>query len=178
MNNPEYILVDEMEIVVSAVKAVLNLPVLNYQYGYVIELNETLMQYNNDPNNRDKKFPLVWLAEPFDIPRGEAGFYGRTDELNIFIINGSDKNWKAKQRMENNFKSIIYPIYRELLNQLILSDAFQESDIEKIKHKTTNRYYWGEQQQSVLNDVVDCMKISQLKLTLKNKQNCTILKNF
>lgn len=170
MNNPEYILVDELEKVVTKVKAALKLPVLNYQYGYVEELNETLGQWSNSREHASLKFPLIWVMQPFTIARGEKGIYGNVEGLRIFIITDSTKTQKAAERMAGNFKTIIYPIYRELMVQINTHKAFQSSYDRK--HKFTDRYYWGEAQQSVLNDVVDCGEISNIELKIQNNQNC------
>lgn len=178
MNDPEFILTDEMETVVAAVKTELKLSALNYQYGYIEELNETLQQYEKDPSKFDKKFPLVWLAEPYTINRGEPGVYATTDPLEIFIINSTEKTWKAKERMTNNYKPILLPIYRELLKQLFLSLAFTCQSPEHIPHRITKGYYWGEAQKAVINDAVDCLKLSGLKLRIDDKQNCTPNKSF
>lgn len=62
MNKPEYILVDEVGSVVTAVKAALSLTVLNYQYGYVTELKETLATFDKSEAFADKKFPLIYLV--------------------------------------------------------------------------------------------------------------------
>ena len=137
MNQPEYIVVDEIGTVVEAVKTSLGLDVLNYQYGYVEELNETLQQWSKNPDYAPLKFPLVWAMQPFTIVRGEGGIYGSVEGLRIFIINSSGKELKAKDRMENNFKTVIYPIYREFMSQLNLSPAF--GDAPQRKHRINDR---------------------------------------
>lgn len=187
MNDPEYILTDEMATIVTAVKAGLQLkntqaglpagwPVLNYQYGYLEELNTTLKQMEKDPDAFDKKLPLVWLAEPYDVTRNEDGIYGTAD-LEIFIFTGTDKNYKARDRMANTFGPILYPVYRELLNQIAISTVFNHTTVESIKHKVRKGYYWDEQNK-VFNDAVDCLKISGTGIRIHNKQECTPLKSF
>lgn len=177
MNDPEYILTDELETIVAAVKTALGLSVLDYQYGFIEELNETLKQMDANPTGSVSKFPLVYLAEPFTTDHGEVGIYGSVD-ADIFIINTTTKDWKAKERMTNNYKPILYPIRRELLNQIALSPVFENANVENIKHKTTKGYYWGEAQKSVLNDAVDCLKLSGVKLRIHDKQNCTPQNSF
>jgi hypothetical protein len=176
LNNPEYIVVDELGAVVEAVKTALDLGALNYQYGYVEELNQTLTQWAKDPEYSLLRFPLVWVMQPFTIVRGKPGIYGSVEGLRIFIIQSSQKTLRAAERMEGNFKEVIYPIYRELLNQLNESVAFV--DAPQRKHRFTDRYYWGEAQQSVLSDVVDCSEISNLELDIHNNQNCPPFKSF
>jgi hypothetical protein len=172
MNNPEYILTDEMKVIAAAVQQALSLSVLNYQYGYIEELNQTLKQWEQSRQYSELKFPLIWFAEPFDTTRGTVGIYGIA-EVNIFIINTTTKNWKAEERMENNYKPFLYPIYRELLNQFTKTAVFSHITVEDIPHRVTKGYYWGEDQKSVLNDAVDCLKIGSLKLRVQNNNNCT-----
>lgn len=172
MNNPEYILVDELALVVAKVKAALSLTVLNYQYGYVKELDETLQQWSKSREHASLRFPLIWVMQPFVEVRGEKGIYANVEGLKLFIINSTDKTWKAEQRMTENFKKVIYPIYRELMNQINRHKAFESCYSRK--HKLTDLYYWGEQQSSVLTDPVDVGEISALELKIKDNPNCKI----
>jgi len=167
LNNPPYILVDELETVVTAVKTALNLSVLNYQYGYVTELNETLNEYNKEAEFRPLKFPLVWLAQPFPVKRDSFEYFGRAT-LDIFIFNRTDVNLKAVDRMTNNFKPTIYPVYRELIEQLSMHTAFMNEDDQAIRHETTDRYYWDGINQT-MTDIVDWMYIKGIEITIKNK---------
>lgn len=177
MTDTQFILTDELETVVAAVKAALGISVLNYQYGEVEELNETLKQFEQDPNKYDLKFPLIWVAEPYQVKRGDPSIFGTAD-VNVFVINSTQKTWKAKERMENNFKPVILPIYREFLKQIEVSMAFDHPYGRVPEHTTVNRYYLGENRQSTLNDVVDAMKISGLKLRISEKQNCSPFTNM
>lgn len=178
MNKPEYIVVDEMGAVVDAVRvnpdlALLGM-VLNYQYGYVKELNEILTQWAETSEHSPKKFPLIWLEQPFNIVRGEsAAYYGRIELMRIFIMMQTDGNYKAADRMANIYKTTLYPIYRELLRQLTLTTAFSTNVLEKIRHTVQDRYFWGEGQASVLDDKVDCMILTIRDLQIQNNFNCT-----
>ena len=80
--------------------------------------------------------------------------------------------------MQFNYKPIIYPIKRELLNQLDLSVAFNTNGISTIKHIEEDRFYWGESQQSVLTNPVDCTIVTIKDLVLANNPNCTPSYNF
>lgn len=162
-----------MESIVSAVKTALALPTLNYQYGYVSELRETLAQMN-EKDFVQLKYPLVWLCQPFTISRVNYGYYGDA-ALRIFIIQESAKNLKATERMAQTFKPVIYPIYRGILAQILSrGDLFDGLLGDHLEHSVTDRYYWGEEQSKALNDVFDCMEISNLKVKISNKQNCSI----
>lgn len=178
MANANYILVDEIGIkdpvtdlltggVLYKVQQALGLPVLNYQYGYVTELNETLNEYNENPTFKPLKFPLVWLAQPFTIQKGDFNFDGKA-KVDMFIFNKTDVNLKAADRMANNFKPVIYPIYDELIEQLSRSTAFLNQDDGAIKHETTDRYFWDGINPTI-TDIVDWMYIKGIELFIRNK---------
>jgi hypothetical protein len=173
-----YVLVDEMGTkdaatdlltggVLYAVKQALGLSVLNYQYGYVTELNETLNEYSKTPAFKALKFPLVWLAQPFTITHGDYNCFGKA-KVDVFIFNRTDANLKAADRMTNNFKPVIYPIYEQLIEQISEHAAFMEQDNEAIKHETTDRYFWDGINPTI-TDVVDWMYIKGLEITIRNK---------
>lgn len=166
-----------MATIVTAVKTSLNLPVLNYQYGYIEELNETLKQMESDSNLYNQKLPLVWLAEPYDEDQGSDPAVYATANPDVFIFCKTDKTWKARDRMANSYKPVLYPIMTDLLNQIAGSEVFEQTIVENIKRKVRKGYYWDDQQR-VFNDAVDCLRISFPALKISHKENCTILSSF
>lgn len=174
-NDPEYFLVDDIGTLIGLVKSELELPVLEYRFGYLKELNQTLQQMNESPEHAFAKYPLAWVLQPFKIQRGISGFYGVTSDLRIFIINQSNKEAKAPERMESNFKPIIYPIYRELLKQIDISINFSTQGIPSIKHSLIDRYWIRD---LGLDDTVDCLEINGLELRINNNPNCTPFKSW
>lgn len=173
MNNPEYILVDELAAVAAAVKTELALPVLNYKYGYIDELNEMMLQWAKDPTSVVLKFPILWLEQPYIIDRRLRGetVYGKVN-LRLFIIQQTDANYKAIDRMTNVYKPIIYPIYRSLLKQIDLSLAFTTQSKDQIAHSFSDRYYWGKDTEALFGDKVDCSIVSITELLISNNPNC------
>lgn len=169
MNNPEYILVDEVGILVTSVKNALVLPVLNYQYGNIDELNETIAQWSKTDGFTSLNFPLVYLEQPFLERRGKSAVYfGLIDQVRLFIIASANKTDKAKDRMANNFKPVIYPIYRQIMKQLVISPVFlTENDPGLIDHTYMDAY-----KQAMLNDTVDCSVVTLNGLKLNNNLNC------
>lgn len=174
MNRPPFIIVDLFESIVGGVSAAIYTAIgktVAYHYGSVVELNETLQQYGESPAKYLKKFPAIWLAQPFTVTEGNGPGYGKVDELRLFILTGSDKNWKSKTRMENNYKPILYPIVGELKDQLFKAEAFLITPT-KLTMKQTDWYWWGENDKSVLNDVVDIIELKISNLTINNNLNC------
>lgn len=170
MNSPEYIFTDVMADVVGAVKAALSLPVLNYQFGYIMELDQTLKQYEQSPENFDKKFPIVFLVEPYTEVRSSYKYWSDIKDARVLILHGTDKTIKAADRMETVYKPILLPIYREFMRQIKLHPSIEATPV--VAHQKKNLYYWGESQKSVLEDPVDCIDVSALQVKLKNNMNC------
>lgn len=176
MNKPPYIFVDVMGAVVARVKAKLGLVTLNYQYGYIRELNETLESWSKTPEDSVNKYPLIWVAQPFLIAHESFAWWGELQNGMIFIIQQSNSRRKAAERMAEVFKAVINPIYYELLNQIARDPAFDVKGVDpaQIKHTEMDRYYWGEKQQTMINDVIDCKEISNLFLKINNNKNCGV----
>lgn len=147
---------------------------INYQYGYISELRNTLEQYSKSTDFMIKKFPLVWVRQPFTLTVNDPqGLYASVDNLIILIVNESTKDRTAVRRMDENFKPIIDPIYRELLNQLNLHPAISFEPLRT--HKTTDLYFWNSTE---FVDVIDCKEVSELKLAINNNPNCQPTKSF
>ncbi len=177
MNNPEYILVDEIGTLVSQASANLIADgvlttAINYQYGYLHELKTKLQQASTMQAFARLKYPLLWLVQPFSIKRVNGDYFGDT-QVRFFIIQQSEAALFAEQRMEVSFKPILYPIYRELISQFnSASHLFENTMNAAQEHTITDRYYWGENQQEQIDDIFDCMEVSGLQLKIKNNPNC------
>lgn len=180
MNKPPYVLVDvlgQKDVddsliggVIRQVQIAVGIGNLNYQYGYVTELNETLSQWVTDPELQTRMFPCVWIVQPFTLQRGENSVYARVvGGLRIIIMVSTDQELKAKDRMTQKFKPLIYPIYEAVMEELNKDTAIQY--VPNRPHNFTDRYYWPEQSKE-LSQVVDCSEISGLEFSLNNNPNC------
>lgn len=151
---------------------------LNFQYGYIHELNETLQQWGKTEEYATKKFPCVWLRYPLTIQRDvPQGLYGTLRDCAIFLLDCNNPEDKTPTRFEKVFKPTLYPIYYELLNQIDLHLAFSTQDKSKIKHTLIERPFWGAIQQNEIVDVVDVLELTSLELIV-NKKTCLPFKNF
>jgi hypothetical protein len=139
-------------------------------YGYVKELAETLIQMSKSPGKFNKKFPLVWLMEPFTIASASP-HYGKIDELRMYIMTDTKREYKSYQRKEITFKPVLYPIKNELMKQLMNRPEFSAYSSD-FSFSFTDYYYWGEDDKSVLNDIVDTIEVRFRNLIIKNNKNC------
>ena len=151
---------------------------IHYEFGHPIEIIETLTQ-KSGTDYAYAKYPLIALFLDATFRRGqEVGLMGEFD-LHMAIIKGTDKTYKAKQRDDNNFKPFLYPIYAEFLNQLMFEPTLQmPTDVARIEHSATNRYYWGRSglygnEGNIFNDHVDCIEIENLKIKV-NLNYCPV----
>lgn len=173
MNSPEYILEDEVGLIVAKASNSLSISI-NYQYGTWDEINTLLAQYSKTLEYSKLKFPLFWFTQPYTIRRVDGGYFGDTS-LRFFIIVDSNKDWTPAQRMELNYKPVILPIYREFIKQFVASTYLFEDPLDQhLPHDVTRRPYWGEEQQQQIDDVVDGLEINNLKLKISNNPNCFI----
>lgn len=142
---------------------------VHYDYGHPIEIIETLAQKSQTGEFVYNKYPLIALFLDAGLQRGrEIGVYGEFT-LHIAIINGTQAEYKAKQRDDENFKPVLMPIYLEFMNQIKKSGRFFITSADLIPHEPINRYYWGKQglygnEGNIFNDYVDCIEIKNLKL--------------
>lgn len=171
MNQPEYYPVEEVGTCVEEVKNVLQLPTLFYKYGYPEELDKELRSFTSgNVETAAMAYPCVWFMQPFTVERGIDGFWGIVRDAKILVIKDTNKAWKAAERMEENFKPVLYPIVRELFNQFNLSSGIAGSYHRK--HFVRDLYYWGEDQKSLLSNPVDVVEMSNIELYINDNQNC------
>lgn len=172
MDETVYI-VEEMEAVIAKVNTALTLanfatrPVY-YMYGHPKEIANRLQELTNSPTEAHKKFPLIILFTDITIDRSLIGFYGSTS-LRILIANFTLADYTSNQRTEINFKPILHPIKKELINQIDRHIMFTYED--ELTYKETDMYYYGSQinDSNVFNDRIDAIELRDIKLNIKNK---------
>lgn len=140
-----------------------------YEFGTRLEIIETLSQKSGNDIYKFRKYPLVCLFTDISYSLGNNANDTAELKLNMAIIYGTKATFKAKDRLEKNFKPIIMPIYDELLRQISLDGKMflNASATVNIRHTTQRKYYWGTQPidgANVFNDFVDGLEIDNLEL--------------
>ena len=170
IKTPVYI-VDLFQIIVNSTSTALD-RVISYDFGPVGEIEETLVSMLKDPVSAAGKFPIVMLITDIDENKGlKLGIESKVS-LHLLIATQTEKNLTAKERMYQNFKPTLYPIYSEFINQIARSKFFQESASEVIQHIKTDRLAWGKygitsNGKTVFTDLLDCIEIKNLNLNVK-----------
>lgn len=166
-------IVEEMEAIVAKVNIKLTeanfgtRPVY-YMYGHPKEIAIRLQELSNSPTEGGKKFPLIILFTDITIDRSLIGFYGST-QLRMLIANFTLPEYTSVQRTEINFKPILHPIKKELINQIQRHGQFTYED--ELTYKETDMYYYGSQinDKNIFNDRIDAIELRDIKLNIKNK---------
>lgn len=176
MNTPPYIIVEEIAIAVAATKTALALDNLNYMYGYINEVNQTIEQDSKTVEFAALTFPCVLVKLPFSIVNFKWGWFGKTSGLDIIIMTGSTQQLKAQQRTDQKFKPTLIPIEIELLKQLGKLKAFDNHWPDRMPYTSIDNYFWGTdgKQKSALTSIVDSIVIRDLELKVNNNPNCLV----
>lgn len=149
---------------------------LNYQFGHLREIIETLKQQDKSPTEMYKKYPLVALFLDFPERFGNSGGYPGEVVLQMAICYPTRPNIKTSERYENSIKPILLPIYYELMKQIDASGAFVTHSSDYMQHTRTEHPFGSknditDMSGNILADYVDAVLITGLTLT-NNFPNC------
>lgn len=146
---------------------------LNYQFGPIKELQQTLTKMQEGQTAINKMWPLVWLVEDITLDRRDSKQYAKT-AVRVIIAFPTDATYKSSARETYIFAPILRPVYRAFLQAISQSFALGNPDEEQgIPHRYTERKYWGADNQAAtqLTEFVDAIDIEQLEVKI-NYQSC------
>jgi hypothetical protein len=181
MNNPPYNVVDELKLVVDAVNvsmtsflATNGLTQISYNADTIEKLKESLILLSKNQGSSQLKFPLIYVQRPFKLKTLNFGWYAALSDLSIYIIHSTNKQFTWEQRQIEIYQKILYPIYKEFMQLLARSKAFDGTVPYLVTCESADIYYWGEDQKNVLNDIVDIMLIRNPDIKVNNNPNCVV----
>lgn len=177
--NPQYIPDIFAQVVQRVSTAMQAIPVspfpVYFDHGHYREVLRQLEWKDQSILEKEKKFPLVWLVMDFEETMGEhPGFYAKGENLHLWIMNNAESTWTMKERRDNNFLPVLYPIMAELVKQISESAQFGMPTQEKIKFRKIDRPNVGiETKEGVVesylfNNAMDAIQIRNLKVNIKN----------
>lgn len=148
--------------------------VSSFQFGTLREIVDNL---NTLTQAEIKKYPLIALIEPFKQQKGIPNTESRL-RLRFLIATYTHKELKANERLELNFKPVLFPVYNKFLDSVKRSEYFKT---DKIRHTIINHFEIGRESLSgydgsIFNDHIDAIEIQDMELDAKHTQ-CKI-KNF
>ena len=142
-----------------------------FLYGGIDEIILRINNMNKTAASIQNKYPLIFMPTGFKEQHSE-----RNDiqtELTIpslVIITSTNKDLYAEQRKEQNYKTVLEPIYTALLTAIAENPAFEQSDSSLIEHDLSLHYSWGRhallQSDAINVEFIDAIEITDLKLTI------------
>lgn len=147
---------------------------INFIPGSEKEITNVLTLMSQQPSKDGLQWPLIALMVPFLEDKGRIVGVDGVEDLNIIIANVNLPEFRTPERMENNFKPVLYPIYLEFMNQLYLSGKFDVSTPDNIPHtKIDFPLYSPDKDVNVFNSYVDAIQIKiKLKILLSAVNRC------
>ncbi len=149
---------------------------LYFECDHRIELNKKYTNKAKAENKRVQEYPLFWLYADFiEVPgNGSAIFFETT--LQAAIVDFSERNLYAEQRIEQKFKPVLYK-YKELIEIAFNTAPFKRKftipfgENNKIQFQKIDRPFFGsaDQNQNVLPQVTDAIEI---EVNLKWRDLC------
>jgi hypothetical protein len=147
------------------------------EYGHMVEISNTLKARNTATGTLQyQKYPLIALkldVESDYIGQGNTFNYS---DISIFLVNITDKTYKAKDRLEKNFDPVLYPLYEKFITALKRHPSIRiTNELDNTKHSKIDRFFWGSQDndnstKNIFNDYLDAIEIRNLELSINNKK--------
>lgn len=137
---------------------------------------QCLVGHHNEIRNRlvaqkSGKYPLIAVFQDFVERKGDISGYPTVD-LQLIILYYTQKTSYTEDRYDKVFKPILYPIYDELLTQIIKHPEVAIISPNRIEHDKIDRPHWGDpgtygNKEYLLDDVLDGIELRNLKLVLQ-----------
>lgn len=142
---------------------------LNYQYGSLEEIRETLKRWSADKEKKYEKYPCVFLILDATEQMGTPNSYGK-HKVTIGIVYHTEQDYTADQRYGKVIKPILYPVYNSFVNNLLACGHFVAYDLQDIPHNKIDRVNMGKGEFLNLGegsyDYLDGIEMNNLELTV------------
>ena len=115
----------------------------HYMYGHYVEVANVLRLKDENPTEKDKKFPLIYLVTDFNEDHSDAINIDYTVSPTVLIICSTNKDYLAADRYEYKFKPILYPYYEMLKLKMDKAPGLITISGNQIAHTKTDRLFWG-----------------------------------
>ena len=129
-----------------------------FEFGSFKYIQGRLSDYAKN-NTYSNKFPAVFMITD---PQQKQHAVKSTYPLHLIIVNLTKRNYTTQQRLDNNFTTILNPIYDELIS--ILS-RYYTNDGNTITHTKTDHFFWSSEpakDQNKLAERLDAIEITDL----------------
>jgi hypothetical protein len=151
---------------------------LYYEYGRALEINTTIKDKKQDPVNKNKRFPLVWLLT--DIEKDTSFEFGYSADIVLAFVYLSEQNLKAKKRIETKMEPIIDPLIALFRNTMISSPGsryfYYPLGEERLSSLETDKFKYGSvaNNRHVFDDITDAIELNfNIRFSDNDSAACT-----
>lgn len=149
---------------------------VNYIFGDSTYIREALFIQGKTPKSASKKFPLIGLYTPITEQRDNRDYQCKTNISLIIAIN-TLKDYTNEQRIEVSFKQILRPLYNAFIDELKSDKRLDFGYDNHVDHYYSENYAFGrrgafDSDGKEISEKIDAIEISNLELTVKNKNCC------
>ena len=137
-----------------------------FMHGHPVEIATILSEKDVSSVYKFKKYPAICLFQDFD--ENWSADSVECPSLNIAIITDTKAEFEASERYQSTFKDELYPIFNIFIEK-IKSSKHLDVRRDQITFVKTDRLFWGRNNQGVMNDFIDAIEISKLKLIFSNQ---------
>lgn len=147
-----------------------SIPYISYHSETWLELCNRLAAEAESDLSKETRFPLIALIGNDEYDIKDDSPYPEVSCTVIFVTK-SDPTWRSEQRIAVNYNPILYPMYTEFMEQLVMSRYIQGPFNPYPTHKLIENYNVSEQGATggtayKLNDNCDGLIVTNLKLRL------------
>jgi len=147
---------------------------ISYIFGDTEYIRNTLAMYSKSREINDLKFPLIALFTPFNEDRTNRGYFTSAG-VSLMIATSTLSKYTNEERMCNSFIPVLRPIYECFLDRLRNNRDIVVQYNGVIPHTYQENYSFGsrgamDSKNKPLDDLIDAINISNLKINVKNKQ--------
>lgn len=134
-----------------------------YMYGHYRAIVNELLLKDGDDELKFEKYPLVILGIDPEYSETDINVSQYEVSANIYIVDYTQKDWLTQNRFDEKFKTILYPLYKMLLDSIIDSKYISSLGIQDFTPKVEPIPYWGTQtkqgsEAQIVNDPLDALK--------------------
>lgn len=145
---------------------------INYQPGRSAQILQMISTQSLSADYKNLRYPLVAMLMPVRETKGEgATSVARIDRIVIACLTDSNKSVLERYAVDETFKTILYPCYNELLNQIALSTRVNGQDPGMFTHVKMD-VPGNKPINAETNDIIDCIEILNLEIPLLQIKTC------
>lgn len=149
---------------------------LYYEFGRALEVGNTLKDKKEDPTNKNKRFPLMWLLTDIEKQDMELPVDYEADIVIAFIYL-SEKNLKAGKRLDEKFEPILDPLvalFKSTISSGVGSRYFVVPFGEILEISQTDKFKYGsiDGNKHIFDDISDAIELNMNLKFFKIDTNC------